>query len=657
MERMSKFFLRLKSSITTRIIILSLPVIAIVSVIIWCPSIMEFQKKESEKYQSFTERQAELIKKSVHYSMLRNQKEHIEEVIDSVSKMENTLWIRITDRNDIIKVSSRKDDIGKRCPEGCEELDKGQRRILKKMEGKRVLLLSMPIENMKTCNTASCHFHKENEKILGRIELAMDYDDIHKRVWKQGITVASFGLVFTSTLSVILYIIVRIVILRRVMLLSEASRKVANGDLSVRVPTIGESDEIGQLSEVFNNMVSELRKKQEAMDKELNGYRQSLIQAQKMEAIGLLASGIAHDFNNILTGIIGFSELMLLRAQDKDTRETLERIISTAERGSDLTRQILLIGRKVPPQRKPLDINIFVDDSYKMLRRIVEESIELRTSLRRGIPYVNADAGQLTQVLMNLVVNARDAISDSGTITISTDETFIDESYANLHPEAKTGHYVVLSVRDTGVGISEDLKDKIFNPFFTTKEKGKGTGLGLAVTYGIVSSHDGWISVYSEKDKGTEFRVYMPAIEESGIEKDQRSRSLTPDTQTTLKPQLILLVDDEEMIRDVGSSILRSLGYKVITASNGKEAVDICRERGSEISLIIMDLVMPVMDGLNAFKEIRKINPDTKVIISSGYSADKMDVLKEEGVSGFINKPYRLGEIVEVIGKVLDEKS
>lgn len=652
-KKMFNLFSKLNLSITTRLILLSLSVIAIVSVIIWCPSIMEFQRKESQKYLSFAERQAELIKKSVHYSMLRNQKEHIEEVIDSVSKMENTLWIMITDRNDIIRVSSRKDDIGKRCPGECEELDKGQGRILKEMEGKRVLLLSMPIENMKTCYTASCHFHKEDEKILGRIELAMDYDDIHKGVWKQGITVASFGLVFTSTLSVILYILVRMVILKRVTILAEASRKVADGDLSVNVPVTVKGDEIGQLSEVFNNMVSELRKKKEATDKELNGYKQSLIQAQKMEAIGLLASGIAHDFNNILTGIIGFSELMLLKAQDKEAKETLERIISSAERGSDLTRQILLIGRKVPPQRKPMDINIFVDDSYKMLRRMVEENIELKLSLRRKIHYVNADIGQLTQVLMNLVVNARDAISDSGTITISTDEANIDESYCMMHPEAKPGHYVVLSVRDTGKGISDDIKDKIFNPFFTTKEKGKGTGLGLAVTYGIVSSHDGWISIYSEQGKGTEFMVYLPAMEESIIREEKKESTTYPLPST---PSLILLVDDEKMIRDAGRSMLESLGYKVITASNGKEAVDIYRERCDDIALIIIDLVMPVMDGLNAFREIKRINPDAKVIISSGYSADKMDILEKEGVSGFINKPYRLGDLAEMVRKVLDEK-
>lgn len=645
---------KLRFSITGRIIIFSLPVIAITSALIWCPSIRESQKSELAKHHAFAERQAELIKKSVYYGMLKNQREQIQEVIDSVSTMENTLWIRITDRDDIVRVSSRKEDIGRRCPEECAELDTGEIRVLKEIDEKKVLLLSMPIENMKTCYTSSCHFHKEDEKTLGRIELALNYSDINKQAWRQGISVAAFGFVSTSVLSVILYILVRLLILKRVMLLTEASRRIANGDLSVAVPVSGYKDEVEQLIEVFNNMVAEQKKRKEATDIELNGYRQSLIQAQKMEAIGLLASGIAHDFNNILTGVIGFSEMMLLRAQDKETKETLERIITTAERGSDLTRQILLIGRKLPPEKKPIDINIFIEDSFKMLRRMVEENIEVRLSLKKGIPPTNADPSQLTQVLMNLVVNARDAIRGSGIITISSDEAFIDDSYCEQHPDAKTGHYVVLSVRDTGSGIPEDIKDKIFNPFFTTKEKGKGTGLGLSVTYGIISSHNGWISFYTEKDKGTEFRVYLPALEAPGVRYEGVRDINIPSISPTTSSHCILLVDDEEMIRDVGRSIIESLGYRVITASNGKEAIEIYRDKSKEISLIIMDMVMPVMDGMTAFREIKRINPDVKVIISSGYSADKTDILEKEGFAGFINKPYRLSDVAEMIRKVLE---
>lgn len=647
---------RVKKTIAAKIILLSLPVIAVISIIIWCPSILEFQRRESAKYQSFAERQAELIKKALYYSMLRNERWHMEEIIDSLSKIENTLWIRLTDSNDIVRVSSIKKDVGKRCPEKCVEFSQGKSLFLKAIDGKKVLLLSMPVENMKTCYTASCHFHKEDEKVLGRIELAIDYDDINKKVWRQGITVAAFGFVSTSVLSIILFILVRLLILKRIKLLSEASRKIANGDLSVAVPVSGDKDEINQLSEVFNQMIDELRKRKEATDKEINGYRQSLIQAQKMEAMGLLAAGIAHDFNNILTGIIGFSEMMLLRAQDKETAETLKRIIATAERGADLSRQILLIGRKVPPQKKPLNINIFIEDSFKMLRRMVEENIEIRLSLKKEIPIINADPSQLTQVLMNLVVNARDAISGRGIITIGTDEIFIDDFYCKDHAEAKPGHYVILSVRDTGAGIPEDIKDKIFNPFFTTKEKGKGTGLGLSVTYGIVSSHNGWISLYSEMGKGTEFKVYLPVMEDSRAKVEGIKDINIPFKVSSTSSPYILLVDDEEMIREVGRSILDALGYRVITASNGKEAVDIYRDKAKEIGLIIMDLVMPVMDGETALRELKRINPEVKVIMSSGYSADRLDVLTEEGASAFVSKPYRLEEIAEMVRRVLNEK-
>lgn len=647
----------LKKSITAKITLISIPIVAIVSAIIWCPSIREFQEREMEKQKSFARSQTDLIFRAIRFNMLKNDRGQIQEAIESMSGIGNSLWIRVSDSKDIIKASSRREEIGTRCPEECEGLNQGgNKTILKEIKGKKILLVSRPVENEKSCWTASCHFHKEDERFLGRIELAYDYEPTLKRIKKEGLAVASFATIFLSTILLILYLIVRAVILKKITILAEASRRVSEGDLNVNVPVTGEGDEIEQFSETFNRMVDALRERKDATERELNGYRQSLFHAQKMEAIGQLATGIAHDFNNLLTGIIGFSELSLLNTKDGEIRENLKRIIETAEKGADLSRQILLIGRKVPPQRRPLDINVFVNDSFKMLRRMVEEKIDLRTILKDGLPFVNADHSQLTQVLMNLVVNARDAISGSGVITITTDEIVIDEPYFNEHPEAKPGHYVVLSVRDTGTGVPDDIRDRIFDPFFTTKEKGKGTGLGLAVTYAIVASHDGWISLYSEEGKGTEFKVYLPAYEESNqlhpfVLSDNQALPVAP------HPTLILLVDDEEMIRDVGGSILRSLGYEVVTASNGKEAVDIYRERGKEIALIIMDLVMPVMDGETAFREIRKINPDVKVIISSGYSADRMDILRNVGVKGFFSKPYRLAEIADVVRKVLDEGS
>lgn len=650
---LSKFW----NSITKRLVFICLAIIFLVSIVMWCPLIKAYQQRELKKHQSLIGSQGDFIFRAIYSSMLRNERGHIQEAIESISGIEGTLWIRLTNSNEIIMASSKKDEIGSRCLEECAELGGPESRIVQKeIKGRKSLLISRPVFNERSCWSASCHFHKEDEKILGRIEVAHDLEPTLMEIRKQGITAASFGFIFVSTLSLVLYILVRQIILKRIILVAEASQRVAGGDLTVTVPVTGERDEIYQFSEIFNNMVKELRKRKESTELEINGYRQTLIQAQKMEAIGLLAAGIAHDFNNLLTGIIGFSELSLLKIADNETRENLIRIIETAERGAALSRQILLIGRKIPPEKRPMDINAFINDSYKMLRTMVEERIELRTILKDDLPHVNADQNQLTQVLMNLVVNARDAIEGCGMITISTDEVVIDESYCKEHQEARPGHYVVLSVRDTGPGIPDEIKDKIFNPFFTTKEKGKGTGLGLSVTYGIIASHNGWIGLYSEKDKGTEFRVYLPALEDRGAQtKDSiqltgSSLKTSPDT----KP-LILLVDDEEIIRDVGRSLLESLGYRVIMASNGKEAIEIYRERTNEISLIIIDLVMPVMDGESAFKEIRRINPKVKVIISSGYSADKKDVLRNTGVKGFISKPFRLGDIAEIVKKVLHE--
>lgn len=650
---LSKFW----NSITKRLVFISLAIIFLISIVMWCPLIKAYQQRELKKHQSFIESQGDFIFRAIYSSMLRNERGHIQEAIESISGMEGTLWIRLTNSNEIIMASSKRDEIGSRCPEECAELrGPGSRIVQKEIKGRKSLLISRPVFNERSCWTASCHFHREDDKMLGRIEVAHELEPTLKEIRKQGTIAASFGFIFVSTLSLVLYLLVRKIILKRIILIAEASQSVAEGDLTVTVPITGERDEIYQLSEIFNNMVKELRKRKESMELEINGYRQTLIQAQKMEAIGLLAAGIAHDFNNLLTGIIGFSELSLLKIADNESRENLIRIIETAERGAALSRQILLIGRKIPPEKRPMDINAFINDSYKMLRSMVEERIELRTILKDDLPHVNADHNQLTQALMNLVVNARDAIEGYGMITISTDEVVIDESYCKEHQEARPGHYVVLSVRDTGSGIPDEIKDKIFNPFFTTKEKGKGTGLGLSVTYGIIASHDGWISLYSEKDKGTEFRVYLPALEDRGAQtKDSiqltgSSLKTAPDT----KP-LILLVDDEEIIRDVGRSLLESLGYRVIMASNGKEAIEIYRERTNEISLIIIDLVMPVMDGESAFKEIKRINPKVKVIISSGYSADKKDVLRNTGVKGFISKPFRLGNIAEIVKKVLHE--
>jgi signal transduction histidine kinase/HAMP domain-containing protein len=398
-------------------------------------------------------------------------------------------------------------------------------------------------------------------------------------------------------------------------------------------------------------LILAMQRKREEEEKKV--LETQLFQSQKMEAIGTLAAGIAHDFNNLLTGIMGYLELAYMSTTETNVKKQISRVLSISERAADLARQILLIGRKLPPDIKPTDINQVVENSMKMLRRMVEENIEIKVQPQAELPLIGADPSQIMQVLMNLVVNARDAMPNGGRIEIRTEKIYVDEEYCKHYAYAKPGVYVVVSVSDSGTGIPEEIRDRIFEPFFTTKEVGKGTGLGLSVVYSIVKNHGGWINLYSETGKGSEFKIYLPAesIEdnETGLREDLKERQDLPRGTET-----ILLVDDEQIIRELGESILRSLGYSVITASNGEEAVMIYKEQHKKIAVVIMDRIMPGMNGIEAYGKLREINPHVKVIISSGYAADEAQILRESGITGFLNKPYRMANMAEAVRKAIE---
>jgi CheY-like chemotaxis protein len=307
------------------------------------------------------------------------------------------------------------------------------------------------------------------------------------------------------------------------------------------------------------------------------------------------------------------------------------------------------------PERRAQDINQLIDDGIKTIRRMVEENIEITASLKPDLPMIQVDPSQITQVIMNLVVNARDAMPDGGKIEIRTEEVSVDEEYCKYYTWAKPGNYVAISVSDTGIGIPEDIRHRIFEPFFTTKEFGKGTGLGLAITYSIVKNHGGWINLYSEVGKGSEFKVYIPVVS-SGAELEVSQEKSSKEKIFTGGSETILLVDDEDIVREVGESMLRNLGYRVITAANGEEAVATYKERGSEIDLVIMDKMMPKMNGITAYRALKEINPLVKVIISSGYIVDSIQSLRELGVADFLNKPYRMDEMDKAVRKAIDLK-
>jgi len=378
--------------------------------------------------------------------------------------------------------------------------------------------------------------------------------------------------------------------------------------------------------------------------------REQLAQAQRMESIGLLAGGIAHDFNNLLGGILGYASFLKTRLAETDP---MYRYVDTIERSgiraAELTSQLLAFARGGKYDTKPVKVERIIEETLQIVGRTFDRSIEIVTRIDRSLPAIEADAGQIQQVLMNLFVNARDAMPGGGRLIIEAHSMVLDEDYAKKRLGAKPGPYVVVSVTDTGVGMDKQTLSRVFEPFFTTKEKGKGTGLGLAVVYGIVKNHGGFIRVYSEVGEGTTFRVFLPASEKEEVPQGEQMIPLRGGNE------LILVVDDEESIRTLVADVLGSYGYKVLTAKDGEEAIEIYRERYSEISLVILDMIMPKMGGHETFRKLREINRDVRAILSTGFSQNgRAQEILREGVRGFIQKPYNVQDLVLKVRKALD---
>jgi two-component system, cell cycle sensor histidine kinase and response regulator CckA len=376
-----------------------------------------------------------------------------------------------------------------------------------------------------------------------------------------------------------------------------------------------------------------------------------LQQAQKMEAVGTLAGGVAHDFNNILQVVLGYSELLLLEEQvPKRFRDDLAKINLAARNGADLVQQLLTFSRKTETKPLHLNLNGRIEQLQKMLSRTISRMIEMDLVLTDDLWSINADPTQVDQVLMNLAVNARDAMPEGGKLVIETKNVTLGEDYSRVHLGVKPGSYVLLSVSDTGQGMDKETVQHIFEPFFTTKGPGEGTGLGLATVYGIVKQHDGYITCYSEPGSGTTFRLYFPALGTDDQPIETASRDLPRGGSET-----ILLVDDEEFIRDLGSRILTNAGYKVFTASNGKEALEVYHKQADEIALVILDLIMPEMAGKQCLEGLLELDPAIKIVIASGYSANgPTKEALSAGAKGFVNKPYDIRQVLEVVRTVLD---
>lgn len=378
---------------------------------------------------------------------------------------------------------------------------------------------------------------------------------------------------------------------------------------------------------------------------------EQLLQSQKMEAIGLLAGGIAHDFNNILTAMIGYGNLLLMkRGDDKDVRNYADHILALSDRAAKLTQGLLAFGRKQVMNPQPMDLNDLVKKVGKILLRLIGEDIDLWVNVTDKMVIVKADAAQLEQVLMNLATNARDAMPAGGVLTISTDTAPLDSEFIRVHGGAATGEYAVISFSDTGAGMDQAVKSRIFEPFFTTKDVGKGTGLGLSVTYGIIKQHNGFVDVISSPGLGTKFNIYLPLTQEPA-QKAEAARQ----THVHSGKETVLLAEDNGEVRRMTKALLEEVGYKVVEARDGEEAVRKYAGAGDDIDIIVMDMVMPRKNGMAACNEIKRMNPAIKVLFTSGYDAD---ITKVKGVFGpeadFIQKPAPTAEFLEKLREVLD---
>ena len=390
-------------------------------------------------------------------------------------------------------------------------------------------------------------------------------------------------------------------------------------------------------------------------EEEMKTLQEQFRHSQKMEAIGRLAGGIAHDFNNLLTIIKGYSQLSLHELKEENPlKGNLEEINRASEKASDLTRQLLNFSRSQMMEMKVVDLNTLLRNLDKMLRRVIGEDVELITCLADDLGRIKVDPGQIEQVIMNLVVNAKDAIPSGGKLAIETANVELDETYARSHIGVKPGHHVMLLVSDTGMGMGSEVKKKIFEPFFTTKEKNKGTGLGLSTVYGIVKQSGGDIWVYSEPGYGTTFKIYFPRVDEpqdiEGVKENGVEEGLPHGDET------ILVVEDDEEVRKITGRILRMQGYRVLEASNGGDVFSVCDQHEGPFHLMITDVVMPEMKGPELAKRLSSSYPEMKVIYMSGYVEN---VISRQGIlekgMEYIQKPFTVNELARKVREVLDK--
>lgn len=521
---------------------------------------------------------------------------------------------------------------------------------------------------------------KEGDRVLGRVCIQASQDDLHGRLWQYLRVVGAVALV-TIGVAFLLFSRLHGLISRPIQdLASTANQVAARRDYAVRARKHGD-DELGHLTDCFNEMLVQIQLRDAELLKahsELEGrvkertkklarantvlkkhisersrLEAQLRQAQKMEAIGQLAGGVAHDFNNILTVILGHTSLLLTGdVVSEGTAEPLREIESSAKRAAELTRQLLAFSRRQVMRMAPFDLNQVLGGVSKLLQRLLGEHIYLDLHLMPGLPPVAGDVHMMEQVVMNLCVNARDAMAQGGSLRVTTSVATLDENEAKRRVDARAGRFVRLEVRDTGCGMDEKTLQHIFEPFFTTKPLGKGTGLGLATVYGIVRQHEGWIEVTSKVGQGTVFAVYLPA----GRGAPEASTATRIWASVHGGGETILVVEDEQPVRDFVAVCLRRYGYNVLVAHNGPHAVEVWDQHRDQIDLLLTDMVMPEgMNGRELAARLLQEKPNLRVIYSSGYNEEILRSHHEiQEAVNYLPKPYEAAQLIRLVRERLD---
>jgi PAS domain S-box-containing protein len=404
----------------------------------------------------------------------------------------------------------------------------------------------------------------------------------------------------------------------------------------------------------MSGMVKDVTERKQAEDARQK-LEEQLFQSQKMDAIGQLAGGVAHDFNNQLNVIMGYADLLKMHMTDPKQQQYIENIGAAARRSADLTKNLLAFARKGQYQNTPINVHKIIVETVAMLDRTLDKRIEIKQLFNASSDVVIGDPSQLQNAFLNLAVNARDAMASGGKLSFETECVELDSTFSARHgKEVPPGKYIKISVSDTGCGMTESVKTHLFEPFFTTKAVGKGTGMGLASVYGTVKNHKGTIDVYSVEGRGTTFKIYLPLADQQF--NDGKAERVRESMQMKMVNKLrVLMVEDEEILRVMFAEMLDSVGMQYFEAHNGRQAVEIYRQHWKQIDLVILDMVMPEMNGPDTFRAMKEINPDVKALLSTGYSLNsEVQAILDEGVAGFIQKPYTKRDLIE---KIIDAMS